>query len=58
MTKKELFCTSCKTKITNLVGSTRFPCPNCGKSEIVRCVHCRKIAAKYKCPKCGFIGPN
>lgn len=35
-----------------------FPCPNCGKANIVRTAHERSIAAKYKCPECGFEGPN
>ena len=54
----ELFCSTCKTKITNLTGTTRFMCPKCGKREIIRCKHCREIAAKYKCPECKFSGPN
>jgi Zn-ribbon RNA-binding protein len=39
-------------------GSVKFKCPNCGKSEIVRTQHDRKIAAPYVCPACGFEGPN
>ncbi len=56
--EKELICISCKKKITNKAGSTKFPCPNCGKYEIVRCKHCREIVAKYECPLCHFVGPN
>jgi len=33
-------------------------CPKCGKYQIIRCKHCREIVAKYKCPECGFVGPN
>lgn len=51
-------CISCKVKITNMEGTTKFPCPNCGKFEIVRCPHCRKIVSKYECPECKFEGPN
>ncbi|MEM2139107.1 MAG: zinc finger domain-containing protein [Candidatus Woesearchaeota archaeon] len=51
-------CISCKTKITNMNGSVRFLCPQCGKHEIIRCENCRKIVAKYTCPECGFVGPN
>jgi predicted RNA-binding Zn-ribbon protein involved in translation (DUF1610 family) len=51
-------CSSCQKKITNLEGTAKFPCPNCGKTEITRCGHCRKIVAKYKCAECGFEGPN
>ncbi|MEK6940853.1 MAG: zinc finger domain-containing protein [Nanoarchaeota archaeon] len=51
-------CISCNIELTNLAGSTRFKCPNCGKKEIIRCVHCREIAARYKCEECNFEGPN
>jgi Zn-ribbon RNA-binding protein len=51
-------CTSCNTVLTNDTGATTFQCPNCGKFEIVRCKKCREIVVKYKCPECGFIGPN
>jgi len=51
-------CISCKRDITNDAGTTMFACPKCGKYEIVRCGHCRGIAAKYTCPECGFSGPN
>ncbi|MEK6943032.1 MAG: zinc finger domain-containing protein [Nanoarchaeota archaeon] len=51
-------CSACKKSITNTLGSTRFMCPKCGKVEIVRCNHCRKISSKYKCSECGFTGPN
>ena len=54
----ELVCSSCKVRIDNVEGSTRFKCPNCGGVEIVRCSNCREIGAKYKCTKCGFEGPN
>lgn len=54
----ELVCSSCKRRITNTKGTTRFVCPKCGKFEIVRCGHCREIVAKYKCPSCNFEGPN
>ncbi len=56
MTEKK--CVSCKSKITNDTGSTTFKCPSCGNRDIIRCKNCRKIAAKYRCPECGFEGPN
>ena len=56
--EKELKCTSCKRRLTNLKGSTVFNCPNCGKYEIVRCFYCRRLATKYICPACSFSGPN
>jgi predicted RNA-binding Zn-ribbon protein involved in translation (DUF1610 family) len=55
---KDMNCSSCKKKITNIEGSVIFTCPKCGKAEIVRCGHCREIVAKFKCPSCGFEGPN
>jgi LSD1 subclass zinc finger protein len=58
MVEEQLRCGSCKAIITNIEGSTKFQCPNCGKSTIIRCKHCREIAAKYKCQECGFEGPN
>lgn len=58
MTEKQIICISCKKKITNLTGTARFLCPNCAKTEIIRCKHCRDIAAQYKCANCGFEGPN
>ncbi|MBI2576482.1 RNA-binding protein [Candidatus Woesearchaeota archaeon] len=51
-------CTSCKQRTTNAAGSTKFLCPACSKVEIVRCKHCRDIAAKYVCQECNFEGPN
>ncbi len=58
MSEQKLKCGSCKKDITNDGGSVVFKCPSCGKYEIVRCKHCREIVAKYKCPGCGFEGPN
>jgi predicted RNA-binding Zn-ribbon protein involved in translation (DUF1610 family) len=57
MTTKKT-CISCKKDIANNTGTTTFMCPKCGKYEIVRCRHCREIAAKYTCPECRFSGPN
>ena len=58
MNGNKLACASCGKSITNDPGNAQFKCPQCGKQEIVRCLHCRKIAAKYKCPECDFVGPN
>ncbi len=55
---KTMKCTSCKKEVTNDQAVAKFKCPSCGEEEIVRCGHCREIAAKYKCKKCGFEGPN
>ncbi len=56
--KQNKKCASCKKEITNDQGAVNFMCPNCGKYEIIRCTHCRTLSAKYKCPECGFEGPN
>ncbi len=58
MNKDKKYCISCKKDIANDTGSVLFMCPSCGKFEIVRCSHCRSIVAQYKCPECGFVGPN
>ena len=58
MKNKEEKCTSCGADVTNDVGNVKFKCPKCGEKEIIRCSHCRKIAARYNCGKCGFTGPN
>jgi len=55
---EEIKCISCKKPLTNDIGSVKFLCPNCGKFEIIRCKNCREIVSKYKCPNCGFEGPN
>ena len=51
-------CDACNVSLVNDTGAVKFPCPNCGKSVITRCSKCRKIVAKYRCPLCGFEGPN
>ncbi len=56
--KDKLECSSCGVDITNDTGNVRFKCPQCGEQEIIRCRHCREIAAKYTCKKCWFSGPN
>ncbi len=48
-------CTTCNKKVTR--DYAEFRCPKCGKSNIVRCMHCREIVNTYTCPKCGFVGP-
>jgi len=58
MPNEKLTCSSCKKNVANSKGSAVFKCPNCNKTEIVRCTHCREIAAKYTCGNCEFEGPN
>ncbi|HLC64632.1 MAG TPA: zinc finger domain-containing protein [Candidatus Nanoarchaeia archaeon] len=55
---EEIFCSTCKKRIANVHGTASFKCPNCKDFQIIRCAHCRSIAAKYACPNCGFSGPN
>ncbi|MFH1770700.1 MAG: zinc finger domain-containing protein [archaeon] len=45
-------------KMTNEFGSVTFKCPSCGKYDITRTKNERQIVKKYKCPGCGFEGPN
>ncbi|MCD6477589.1 MAG: DUF1610 domain-containing protein [Candidatus Aenigmarchaeota archaeon] len=52
-----LKCTSCGKILTSEDNFTKFKCPSCGKTEIVRCKSCRVRKVPYKCEKCGFIGP-
>ncbi|MDO8656008.1 MAG: zinc finger domain-containing protein [Nanoarchaeota archaeon] len=54
----DLQCISCKKKVVNDQGHTKFLCPSCSKYELVRCTNCRAKAAKYSCPACNFTGPN
>ena len=51
------YCTTSKEEITNMNEAAVFKCPKCGKAEIIRSKHCRKIGSGYKCPECGFEGP-
>jgi predicted RNA-binding Zn-ribbon protein involved in translation (DUF1610 family) len=51
------FCISCKRDVSTAKDSVIFDCPNCGKTEIVRCGSCRKLVVPYTCPECGFEGP-
>jgi Zn-ribbon RNA-binding protein len=55
---KTFKCNSCKTSLANGIGAVKFKCPSCKDEDIIRCSHCREIAARYKCNKCGFSGPN
>ena len=45
-------------EITNEKGSTKFKCPNCGKTQIIRSLKERKLATRYICSNCSFSGPN
>ncbi|MEK6974187.1 MAG: zinc finger domain-containing protein [Nanoarchaeota archaeon] len=58
MKMRVMKCSSCKTSVANMTGAVKFTCPNCNDKEIVRCNHCREIAARYKCENCKFSGPN
>lgn len=52
-----LKCVSCGKRVETESYWVRFPCPECGQENIIRCERCRKLANKYKCTKCGFEGP-
>ncbi|MBI4167513.1 MAG: RNA-binding protein [Candidatus Aenigmarchaeota archaeon] len=50
-------CSSCNDKLLSEDDFTKFSCPSCLKSEIVRCKRCRLKSNVYVCPACGFRGP-
>ena len=50
--------TAANVSVANDNGAVVFPCPECGKEEIVRSMNSREIVVKYTCSKCGFEGPN
>jgi len=58
MVKKDLFCTSCKSKLIGTSGSVKFKCPGCDNETIVRCSKCRNNSINYICKDCSFRGPN
>ena len=49
--KKEVF-------VSLGIGSVKFKCPKCGKTNISRSATDRKNVVKYICSECGFEGPN
>ncbi|MCL6500446.1 MAG: zinc finger domain-containing protein [Candidatus Pacearchaeota archaeon] len=51
---EKIRCQSCNEELGQ--NSVVFKCPSCGKRDITRCDHCRKVGVKYKC-ECGFEGP-
>jgi len=55
--KMEIKCSTCGINVLTEENFVRFPCPNCGKVEIIRCERCRVRKVRYKCEKCGFEGP-
>ncbi|RLG15119.1 MAG: RNA-binding protein [Candidatus Nanohalarchaeota archaeon] len=50
-------CISCGKNIGSTTHYSTFLCPACGETQITRCNQCKKRAVRYKCSKCGFIGP-
>ena len=48
-------CSTCNKEVSK--DFVEFRCPDCGKSAIIRCFHCRNTAKTYKCSECGFEGP-
>ena len=54
---KATICTSCGTKISTSERFVKFNCPNCAKTEVVRCSRCKTLMNEYTCGKCKFVGP-
>ncbi|MFH0890226.1 MAG: zinc finger domain-containing protein [Candidatus Aenigmatarchaeota archaeon] len=50
-------CGTCGSVLAYAETFVEFPCPNCGDEVISRCKKCKDLSNKYKCSKCGFIGP-
>ncbi|MFP3189884.1 MAG: zinc finger domain-containing protein [Thermoproteota archaeon] len=50
-------CSSCNRPIPPYERAIKFPCPNCGRTTIIRCERCRKLVNNYICINCGFKGP-
>lgn len=50
-------CISCGESILVTKYFSRFKCPNCLETIIVRCHKCKSNSVEYVCPKCGFKGP-
>jgi len=55
--KGAMKCTSCGKRIEAEDFWVEFPCPKCGKEQIIRCEKCKRMSNSYQCPKCGFTGP-
>ena len=54
MTAIGKICVSCGRLTDNYA---MFKCPDCGKTDIIRCDQCRLDHVKYRCTECGFEGP-
>lgn len=52
-----MICSTCGTNIMARVNFVKFECPECAKTEIVRCQMCKDLGNKYKCNECEFVGP-
>ncbi|MFA5357416.1 MAG: zinc finger domain-containing protein [archaeon] len=48
-------CGTCSKTVTS--EYIEFKCPSCGKSNVIRCGHCKETAKTYTCGECGFTGP-
>ena len=50
-------CSTCRSHVMSKDNFVQFDCPDCGKTQIVRCKTCKDLSNKYKCTECEFIGP-
>ena len=57
MADEALRCISCGKRVEAESQWVRFPCPQCGEAEILRCEKCKRQVNPYRCPACKFEGP-
>ncbi|MBI2676228.1 MAG: DUF1610 domain-containing protein [Candidatus Aenigmarchaeota archaeon] len=55
--KPALSCVSCGRYVESEANWVAFKCPQCGKTDILRCEKCKKVENQYECAECGFTGP-
>ncbi|MBI2547627.1 MAG: RNA-binding protein [Candidatus Aenigmarchaeota archaeon] len=55
--EKNLQCNTCGTNVLSKKNFVQLNCPQCGKTEIIRCSTCKNLGAKYRCKECNFEGP-
>lgn len=54
---EKIICSTCGNHVMSKNNFVQFECPDCGKSNIVRCKTCKDLGNKYQCKECEFVGP-